>query len=153
MSRLPHIDSTGSAISHTFRFWIVDALTGARVPMELAVDKSFNAVHMRVDDARGIQPNYGASVVPKQPVAGNVIVEGQHARVVSVSPELAAAHMRLCGGRRLDNMDQEIVRQDYLKELATLIDDNPDCQGCERGAVTRKYQHRMLKLLGSTATS
>lgn len=152
MSRLPHIDSTGGDASHVFKFWVLDNGTGARVPMELAVDKAFNAVHMQIDEARKIQPNYGAAIIPRQPVSGNVVVAGQKARVVSVSPELTAAHMRLCGGRQLEIQEQEFVRQDYLKEMAELIESNPGCPGCERGAVTRKYQHLMLKLLGSTAT-
>ena len=129
---LPHIDDTGGEAKHTFRFWVQDKVSGVRAPMELGVDNQFNAVFLRVDGSRAIQ---GARVIPSASDAP---------RTVTVDPQLAKAHMKLCGGKQLENADEERVRLNYLSEMEKLLATKPNCPGCERGAVTRKYQEKML---------
>ena len=93
--------------------------------MELAVDQQFNAVFLRADTNRNIQ---NAKVSP-----------------IKVDPKLAKAHMKLCGNRVLKNEEEESVRLEYLAEMDRMLVENPKCQGCELGAITRKYQEKMLK--------
>ena len=131
--------------AHVFRFWVVDPSTGNRVPHVLKVDRQLNAVSLDIDPERRIETAKGPSLVQVAP-------DGKKLEV-RVPRELVDAHLRLTAGRPLDDRGQETIRLQYLAEIEQAKLDNPGCTDCELGAITRKYQDRMLAYGRAVKTS
>ncbi|MEN6605238.1 MAG: hypothetical protein ABFD86_22740 [Bryobacteraceae bacterium] len=145
-NRIPTLEHTGGETKHTMRFWVIERMTGARVPMELQLDQHLNAVCLRIDPTKSIVAKHAAPNPPVSEAHGTVRINGKRATIVTITPELAVAHTKLCGGRKLEQPEEEAVRQAYLAELSDMQAQNPKCTDCARGAVTRKYQDKMLAL-------